>query len=106
MDVDTTLLMQFLFWIAGGVGAGAVTYYLFENVPQLALLSPKLKRYASLALSAVVAMGAFAAAVGLGYFDTPLGAQGWLEALFAVGFVAVGGSQVIHGMRKLGNADS
>jgi hypothetical protein len=95
--------MQFLFWLAGGIGAGAVTYYLFENVPQLADLAPKLKRYGSLALSAVVAMAAFAAAVGLGYFDAPVGAQGWLEALFAVGFVAVGGSQVIHGSRKLPN---
>ena len=103
MDVDTTLLMQFLFWIAGGVGAGALTYYLFENVPQLAALSPKLKRYGSLALSAVLAMAAFAAAVGLGYFDTPAGAQGWLEALFAVAFVAVGGSQWLHGARKLPN---
>ena len=105
MDIDSTLLMQFLVWIAGGVGAGAVTYYLFENVPQLASLQPKLKRYGSLALSAVVAMAAFAAAVGLGYFDTPAGAQGWLEALFAVAFVAVGGGQVLHGAKKLGNGD-
>ena len=101
MDVDSTLLMQFLFWIAGGVGSGAVAYWLFENVSALKALSPKPKRAASLALSAGIAMAAFAAAVGLGYFDVPVGWQGWLESLFAVAFVAVGGSQLIHGARKL-----
>lgn len=101
MDIDNTLLQQFLFWVVGGVGAGVVVYFLFENVQPLASLQPKHKRYASVALSAVVAMAAFAACVGLGYFDTPSGWQGWLEGLFAVAFVAVGGSQLLHGNRKL-----
>jgi hypothetical protein len=101
MDVNTSLLSQFLFWIAGGVGSGAITYVLFERVAVLKSLAPLPKRVGTLALSAVLAMGAFAAAVGLGYFDQPSGWQGWLEALFAVAFVAVGGSQLIHGAKKL-----
>lgn len=101
MDLDTSLLKQFLFWIVGGVGAAAITYYVFENVSTLADLNPKVKRYLSLAVAAALAMAAFAGSVGLGYFEIPVGWQGWLEALFAVAFVAVGGSQWIHGSRKL-----
>lgn len=103
MDIDTTLLKQFLFWIVGGVGAGALTYYIFENVTKLDNLLPKYKRYGSLITAALLATGAYAASVGLGYFPNPAGWQGWLESLFAVAFVAIGGSQWLHGARKLGD---
>ena len=103
MDIDQTLLKQVLVWIVGGGGAAALTFYVFENVKKLAALAPKPKRYASLGIAAVLAVVAYAATVGLNYSDAPAGWQGWLEALFAVAFVAVFGSQGLHGMRKLGN---
>ena len=46
-------------------------------------------------------MGAYAASVGLGYQPEPVSQQAWVEALFAVAFVATGLSQVIHGRAKL-----
>ena len=101
MDIDNTMLNQVLVWIVGGGGAAALTYYIFENVKKLDTLTPLYKRFASLVVAAVLAVGAYAASVGLAYVVTPVGWQGWLEALFAVAFVAVFGSQGIHGARKL-----
>jgi hypothetical protein len=49
---------------------------------------------------ALLATLAFAVTVGLGYADTPVGWQGWLESLFAVGFVASGGAALLHGASK------
>ena len=99
MEIDSTLLRQLLFWVIGG-GAGAITFFVMENwVPES--WSAEAKRYLSLALAAVLAMAAFSASVALGYLPRPETAQGWVESLFSVGFVATGLSQVIHGRVKL-----
>jgi hypothetical protein len=99
--MDYTLLAQVLTWLFSGPGAGVITFYLMEKIPELAKLSSEAKRYVSLAMASVLAMGAFAGAVGLGYEAAPQSAQAWIEALFAVAFVSTGLSQVLHGRSKL-----
>jgi len=101
MSVDSTMLFLFLIWVVEGGGAGVVAYYLMEKVKQLANLNPEVKRYVSLAAAAVLAMAAFVVTVFLGYTPQPADAQGWLESLFAVAFLATNLSQIIHGRKQL-----
>ena len=98
---ENDLLLKLLQWCVTGGGAGILSYWLMERVPQLAQLKAEHKRYASVALSAVLGAAAYAAAVGLSYQATPGTAQAWIEALVAAAGVATGLSQVIHGRRKL-----
>ena len=101
METDTTLLRQVLFWIVGGGGAMGIVYLVFENWAELDVLSPKQKRYSSILAAALLASLAFIVSVVLNYTPDPQGWQGWLEGLFAVAFVAVGGSQWLHGFKRL-----
>jgi len=101
MDVDTSVLFQFLIWIISGGGATAATYFLMEKVKSLTELSGEYKRYASLILAAVIAMLAFVIVVLLGYHQQPMGVQSWVENLFAVAFISVTSSQAVHGRTKL-----
>jgi len=93
-------LRDWLVWIIGGTGSGAITYWLMEHLP-LANWTSEAKRYLALALSAALACSAFAASVGLGYRNDPGTAQAWFEALFAVAFVAVTSGQMIHARKRL-----
>jgi len=93
-------LADFLTWLVGGGGAAIVAYWLMEHLP-LENLSSELRRYVSLAIAALVACAAFGISVALGYSETPAGWQAWIEALFAIIAVAIGGSQAIHGRLKL-----
>jgi hypothetical protein len=52
-------------------------------------------------VSALLGATAFWVAVRLSYISDPITAQGWLESLFAVAFVILGGSSLIHGEKKL-----
>jgi hypothetical protein len=99
--MDGNTIKDALTWLLSAPGAAAVTYFLMENVSYLRNLQANYKRYASLALAAALAMGAFSVMVGLGYQEAPAGWQAWVEALFAVAFMAVGGSQWLHGLRQL-----
>ena len=99
--MDTNALNQVLTWLFGGGGAMVATYWLMEQVPELANLQPNYKRYASLGIAALLSCLAYVFAVGLSYVDKPATPQGWLESLFAVAFLAIGGSQWLHGKRKL-----
>ena len=101
MSPDITVLAAVLTWLVSAPGAGLASYFLMEKIPALAALSAELKRYASLALAALLAMAVFSAGVGLGYAAMPADVQGWGEALFAVAFVASGLGQTIHGRVKL-----
>lgn len=98
--VDTGLLAETLKWLMSA-GAGVVTFFVLEKIPELKALSSEAKRYISIALASLLSMGAYAAGVGLGYEPMPVSAQAWAEALFAVAFVASGLSQVIHGKAVL-----
>lgn len=101
MTSDTTALQQIILYLSAGGGAAVVAYWLLENIPQLVALAPKAKRIVSLALAATIAMLAYGAAVGLSYTEAPVNVQALIEALFAIAFLAVGGGQALHGLRKL-----
>ena len=102
MGVDIGILAAVLSWLVAGPGAGALAFYVLERLPRFQAMQPEYKRYVSLTATAVLAMAAFTAAVGLGYHVEPVDVQGWLEALFAVAFVATGLGQVLHGKVVLG----
>ena len=109
MGVDIGILAAVLSWLVAGPGAGALAFYVLERLPRFQAMQPEYKRYVSLTATAILAMAAFTAAVGLGYHAAPSGrdaepadVQGWLEALFAVAFVATGLGQIIHGKVVLG----
>ena len=93
-------LREILVWIVGGGGAAGVAYWLMERIT-LPEFSSEHRRYISLALAAVLGGLAFVASVGLGYRPMPANAQGWLESLFSVAFVAVAGGQALHGRLRL-----
>jgi hypothetical protein len=76
-------------------------YWLMGNVGWLGGLSPEWKRYVGLGLPVVLAWLAFGAAVGLGYVDSPVDGQGWLEKLFALAGLAGPGAQALHGRLQL-----
>ena len=98
--MDIGLLAQVLAWVASAPGAGALTFWLMEKVPE-DVLSSEEKRYVSLTLAAIISMAAFACSVALGYLPQPANNQAWVESLFAVAWVATGLSQVMHGRAKL-----
>lgn len=96
-------LPEFLTWIVSGGGAALVAYWMMERVPFLVELESQQKRFASLALAAVIACAGFVVSVAAGYREAPASEfWPWLEALFSVIAVAIGGSQGVHGLLKLG----
>ena len=102
-NVDPTLLKTVLFYLIGP-GAGVAVFWLMGKLP-LDSWSSEAKRYVSLAGAGGLAMVAYWLSVVLAYLPTPETIQGWVEMLFAVGGVAVGLSQALHGrvyLRKAG----
>lgn len=87
-------------WVLSG-GAGVIAYALMEEIPFLATLQSKAKRYAALGIASALACLGFGAMVLFGYEAAPIDAQSWVEALFSAIAVAVGLSQIIHGERQL-----
>jgi len=94
-------LNEFLTWVLSGGGAGIVSYWLMEHLAFFVQLAAQYKRYVSLALAGGLAVLGYLAAVGMGYQVAPVEAKGWIEALFSVAGVAIGLSQLIHGIRIL-----
>ena len=92
-------LSEALTWVIGGGGAAVIAFWLMEHVePDLA---PEHRRYVSLVTAALLACVAFTLSGSLGYVEEPATVQGWIEALFSIAFVAVSGSQAIHGRLRL-----
>ena len=99
MEVQYTLLQQFLFW-GLGPGAGVIAWGLLKlaqrRSPKIDALSKEYKTYLAIVISIVVACFFFYASVSLGYLPTPETPQRWLEGLFAAGGTSFGLSQIIH----------
>ena len=93
-------LKAFLPWLST-VGAALIAYWLIGEVPRLVRLGPKAKRRLAYTLSAIVAILAYLAQMGMHYVPVPVSARAWIEVLFAVGTGAFGLSQLIHGERQL-----
>lgn len=98
-------LSELLAWVISGGGAAVVAYFLIERVPALKALLPEPKRYVAIALSAVLAIGAWFCAAAMGYADWPVGVNAWIEQLFFIGSSAFTLSQIIHGAKKLPGSD-
>lgn len=94
-------LTELLTWILSGGGAGVIAYWAMEHLAFLVQLKAQYKRYVSLALAGGLAMLGYLAAVGMNYQVGPETAKGWIEALFSVIGVAIGLSQLIHGVKIL-----
>lgn len=89
-------LRAFFAWIVSGGGAGILAYLLINGIEWLASLSPKPKRIAAFAISALIAMGIYTLAAFAGYQELPVSGMAWVESLFLVGSTAFGLSQLIH----------
>ena len=94
-------LSELLIWVLGRGGAGIATYWLMEHLAFLVMLAPQKKRFVSYAIAGVLATLAFLASVGMGYQPDPGTTRAWIEALSSVIGVAIGLSQLIHGVRIL-----
>lgn len=87
-------LRTFLDWIITG-GAGVLAYLFMGWITWLKNLAPKPKRIAAFAISAVIAMVGYTAAVFAGYQEIPVG-FGWVEKLFLMATTAFGLATLIH----------
>ena len=96
-------LEAFLAWVLTSGGAAVVSYVLMTQLEKIPEFNPsaELKRYLSFVFAMLIAAGAFALTVELGYAEEPAGAQAWIEQLFLVMTTAIGLQQVIHARRDL-----
>ncbi|MHC4542899.1 MAG: hypothetical protein ACYSYL_00030 [Planctomycetota bacterium] len=99
--LDTNLLIDGLKWLIAGGGAMVAVYALMEAIPYLANLGAEVKRYVSYGLGATIGAGSTALLVWLKAITTPSTPQEWVLLLAAGALLACGGSQLIHGYRKL-----
>lgn len=83
-------------------GAAAAAWWLMDRVWFLARQGPEAKRYLAFALTAAIAVLAWLAQVGMLYQAAPADWRGWVEALSAVAFTAVGLNQIIHARASMG----
>jgi hypothetical protein len=98
---DLTTLEGFVAWIISGGGAAWLSYWIMANWLLMATLSPRAKRFASLALAAALAMAGQGLAVVIGLNAIPLGGLAWVRLLFSAAAIAVIGAQAYHGQAKL-----
>lgn len=90
-------LKEALIWIMSGGGAGLLAYFVVDKVKWLKALAPDYKRYVSLLLTALFAMGAWSIGIWVGYVPQPHTTVNWVETSFTVIAVALFVSQGTHG---------
>ena len=100
MDLRTLLTTL----VASGIG-GTAAYWLLEKWAWFAGLTAEYKRFAALALNALVAILAYLAMLGMGYQTPPADWRAWIETIanvvIALGATTFAVSQVWHGARDL-----
>lgn len=101
LEINMDLIKLVLFYVIGGGGSAAFSFWAMTKIKAQKDLGAEGNRYLSIAISAATGIAAFVAAVFLSYLPMPATPQDWLEAVFAAGFIAGGGSQAIHGRAKL-----
>jgi len=105
--MEALSLSEAIAWVLSGGGAGLIAFFVMGKVKALKELEPDYKRYASLAITAVLALAAWGAGMGMQYLAVPADWRGWIEAAFSIIAVALVTSQGIHGavdlrQRRLG----
>ena len=98
---EVLTLKEALLWVGSGGGAGVLAYLLVGNVKVLKSLAPDYKRYVSYGITAVLALLAWGAGMGMNYLQVPVDWRGWIEAAFATITVALFASQGLHGIVDL-----
>lgn len=93
-------LNEILVWFTT-VGAGALAYWLQDNILWFCTLSSWQKRIAAYAMAFVLAVLGWLASIAMGYTMTPEGWRAWVEGAVAVGTAAFSLGQLIHGARAL-----
>ena len=88
-------------WLLSGGGSGVVAFFLMEKVKFLAGLAPDYKRYASLGITAAVALAAWGIGLGMKYIPIPGDPRSWVESVFSIVAVAIAIAQTIHGATSL-----
>ncbi|NIQ88800.1 MAG: hypothetical protein GWN93_06830 [Deltaproteobacteria bacterium] len=107
MEIDRGLLKQFISWVASGGGALVISYAAMEFLgKRWPNLTSEIKRYMymSLILASGIAMFGYYLLVLAAYVPAPESTMAWIEILFSVAWLAVTGSQAVHGRRKLKRA--
>lgn len=99
--MEALSLGEAIAWVLSGGGAGVIAFFLIEKIKFLAELAPDYKRYASIALTAVLALAAWGAGMGMDYLAVPKDWRNWIEAAFSTIAVALVTAQVIHGATAL-----
>ena len=94
-------LQAFLQWVVASGGAGIITYFALAEIEALANLKPEPKRYVAIGISAVLAVGAYLAMVGMNYMPAPQEWTGWVEQVFLYATTGFGLSQIIHARADL-----
>jgi hypothetical protein len=97
-------LVSVLAWIAGGSGAGLLSFKMMNWITWQPAQS-ELKRYASLAMAVVLAWAAWFVLAWLGVETLPAIPQDWLVKLFAIAAPAIIAGQALHGATSLRAAD-
>jgi hypothetical protein len=96
-----TLALKDVLLVLMAAGSGGLVYWLMETAAWLKALPADQKRYASLALSALVPVLAWLGGVGMAYWAAPSTWRAWVEAIFAVAAGGILTSQTLHGALKL-----
>lgn len=86
---ETIDLSLFLLWLITP-GAGLIAAYIAARIPAIAQLAEDLKRLVTGAMAAVIGVGAYLGQIAMEYVAAPADWRGWVEALFAVAFIAAG----------------
>jgi len=101
MMPDELTLGGFVAWLLSGGGAGIVTFFLMDKVAFLKALAPDYKRYASLVLTGLLALGAWGIGLGMKYIPVPGDTRSWIESAFSVIAIAIAVAQTTHGATSL-----
>jgi len=95
-----------LTWLWTGGGAGALAYWLMEQLVGLQAWPKFWRRMTSFALTIMVAIAAYWVAVTMYYEEGCADWRCWVEQIANVALLAVLSSQTLHGKLKLGQGDA
>lgn len=94
---DFATFEAFLTWIISRGGAAAAGFYLIEHVAWFAKLQAWPKRVIALAVTALIAWGAWAVMIVFTGQAWPVNWQAWIDTLWSIGVTAGIGSTLVHG---------